>query len=143
VKGPGSKQEEATLAVLEPAQLQCTDWAACGGKSQVDVRGKATFKGQPVTEGTILFNDDQTGQGAEVELRADGSSQATSPPGRYAVVIVPPLVSDWTKSLTSPAGEEYPKVANIPGKYRSTTTSNLSAVIRADQAVDDLDLTSP
>ena len=116
---------------------------ACGGKSQMEVHGQVTFKGEPVTEGTIQFNDDKTGNGAEVELRSDGSYQAILPPGRYTVVILPPLVNDVRKNPSSPPGQEYKKAPNIPPKYRSTATSNLGAMVSADKTVHDFELASP
>ena len=48
----------------------------CGGKSQfpetLPVSGKVTYKGQPVTKGTVTFQSD-TGQPATGEIQPDGT----------------------------------------------------------------------
>ena len=123
----------AALAALMLAGLGCSS-----GEGPITVHGKVTFQGQPVSEGTVQFNDEKTGRGAEAELRPDGSYETTLPAGEYTVLIVPPLLS--VESKTGPPDPQFKKVRNIPNKYRSTVTSGLTATVRADKAVHDFDM---
>ena len=104
----------------------------------IDISGKVTFQGQPVTEGTVQLNDDKTGRGAEAPLWPDGSYHARLPAGVYKVIILPPLVMMESKS--GPPDPQFKKVRNIPEKYRNTVTSGLSAAVSADKTVHDFDL---
>jgi hypothetical protein len=121
------------VAALVLVGLGCSS-----GDRQITVRGKVTFQGEPVTEGTVQFNDDKTGHGAEAELQPDGSYQTKLPAGEYKVLIVPPLLS--VESKTGPPDPQFKKVRNIPDKYRSTVTSGLTAVASADKTVHDFDM---
>jgi hypothetical protein len=119
--------------VLGPVGLGCGP-----GERPVAVRGKVTFQGRPVTEGTVQFNDARTGRGAEAELGPGGSYKATLPPGDYAVIILPPLL--FVESRSGPPDPRFKKVRNVPEKYRSTATSDLTAAVSADRAVHDFDM---
>ena len=112
----------------------------CASKDDpVEVTGKVTFSGQPVTEGTVQFNNATTGQGAEVELQSDGSYQATLPPGQYQVSINPPyIVENEGSGIPNP---KYKKVKNIPKQYQSTATTDLKADVSRDKAQHDFAMT--
>lgn len=108
-----------------------------GGDTPITVTGKVTFKGEPVTEGTVQFVDDATGRGAEVELKPDGGYEAALPPGQYKVLVSPPYLVDNSGGIPNP---KYKKVKNIPVKAQSTATSGLSAAVSADKARHDFSL---
>ena len=120
----------ALAALLLPTGLGC-------GGGPVTVRGTVKFEGQPVTEGTVQFNDEKTGSRAEAELQPDGTYTATLPPGTYKVIVLPPLVVETGSGMPDP---RYKKVRNIPQKYRSTATSGLTATVAPDKAVNEFDL---
>jgi hypothetical protein len=123
-------------AAVALAALLLQAGPGCGG-GPVTVRGTVKFEGQPVTEGTVQFNDEKTGSGAEAELQPDGTYTATLPTGSYKVIILPPLVVESAGGMPDP---RYKKVRNIPEKYRSTATSGLTATVAPDKAVHDFDL---
>lgn len=111
----------------------------CGARDNpVAIRGAVTFQRQPVTQGTVQFNDAKTGRGAEVELGPDGSYTATLPAGNYVVVILPPMLPGESKY--GPPDPQFKKVHDIPEKYRSTATSRLKATVSADRTTHDFDL---
>src|SRR5688572_22023765 len=118
---------------LAPLGLGCRQAA-----TTVAIKGAVTFQGQPVTEGVIQFNNDKTGQGAEVTLRPDGTYETTLPPGDYAVVILPPIIV--VESKTTSTDMRFKKVRNIPAKYHSTQSSGLTAEVRPDKVVHDFDM---
>lgn len=108
-----------------------------GGDKPIAVTGKVTFKGEPVTEGTVQFVDDATGRGAEVELKPDGGYETSLPAGQYKVLVSPPYLVDNTSGIPNP---KYKKVKNIPDKFQSTATSGLSAAVSADKSRHDFTL---
>jgi hypothetical protein len=112
--------------------------AGCGSAEKpIDISGKVTFKGQPVTEGSVQFIEDRTGRGAEVDLGPDGTYQARLFAGEYKVVVTPPYMVDTSSGMPNPY---YKKVKNIPKKYESTETSRLTAVVSPDQTTHDFAL---
>jgi hypothetical protein len=105
----------------------------------VEVKGKVTFKGEPVAEGMVQFFDDKTGRGGEATIGADGTYQTTLPPGSYAVLIIPPMITRPSKSDTPP--DMMPKkMPNIPVKYHSSQTSGFKAEVSADKTTHDFDM---
>jgi hypothetical protein len=108
-----------------------------GGERQLDVSGKVTFKGEPVTEGDIQFIDDRTGRGAQVKLGPDGTYQASLFPGEYKVAITPPYIVDESSGMPNPY---YKKVKNVPKNYHSTDTSGLTAAVSSDKTTHDFDM---
>jgi hypothetical protein len=112
--------------------------AGCSSEPPVvEVRGTVTYESQPVTEGTVQFNDESTGHGAEVELRPDGTYLATLPPGAYKVVVLPPYLVDYSSGTPNPT---YKRVKNIPAKYHSTATSGLTAEVSLEKPTHDFAL---
>jgi hypothetical protein len=113
--------------------------AGCGSAEKpIDISGKVTFKGEPVTEGSVQLIDDRTGRGAEVELGPDGTYKARLFAGEYKVVVTPPYLVDTSSGMPNPY---YKKVKNIPKKYHSTATSGLTAVVSPDKRTHDFALT--
>jgi hypothetical protein len=112
--------------------------AGCGSAEKpFDVSGKVTFKGAPVTEGSVQFIEDRTGRGAEVDLRPDGTYRARLFAGEYKVVVTPPYLVDESSGMPNPY---YKKVKNIPKKYHSTETSGLTATVGPDKTAHDFAL---
>jgi hypothetical protein len=119
--------------------LACVVFVGCTAPERpIIVSGKVTFQGQPVTEGSVQLIDESTGRGAEVDLRPDGTYEASLFAGNYQVAITPPYLVDRSGGIPNP---KYKKVKNIPTKYHSTATSGFSAVVSADNAAHDFALT--
>ncbi len=126
----------AAAALVGAAVLSA---AGCGSAEKpIAVSGKVTFKGEPVTEGSVQFIEDRTGRGAEVDLGPDGTYQARLFAGEYKVVVTPPYIVDESSGMPNPY---YKKVKNIPKKYHSTETSGLTATVSPDKAAHDFALT--
>lgn len=126
--------------------------AGCGGSSHpatVAVGGTVSFKGAPLTNGTVRFNpvDAQKGRPAEGKIDANGKfTLSTFVPGDGA------LAGDYGVSVTSyKAGEE--KLAKdkdlglnindksaIPEKYNNAKTSGLKETIKTGEPKKDLKL---
>jgi hypothetical protein len=117
--------------------------AGCESEKQPEgkVFGKVTFRGQPVTEGTISFHNEAAGFGAEALLEADGSYRLPTglAVGEYKVSVFPPLVINSSDPRTPPV-TEYKKVNNIPGKYHIPATSPLTATIQEGDNPREFDL---
>lgn len=93
------------------------------------VRGKVTYQGQPVKEGTVYFNDAAKGTGGSATIKEDGMYESNSPlaEGTYQVCISPPLVKIETPNAAPTEGLK--DVKDIPKKYHSPTTSGFTATI--------------
>ena len=94
-----------------------------------DISGIVSFDGAPVEEGTIMFENPQTMDGFQADLRSGGSYSVSVPAGSYAVVIEPIFVEEQG---VSDAGLDYKKVDNIPEKYRSSLSTDLNAEVSGD-----------
>lgn len=128
------------LAAVAGVSLLAACWG-CSGSSSLDtipVQGRVTYKGQPVTQGTITFLPLNAAEGtprrpATGVIQPDGSYRLAtlSPddgavPGEYQVVIV---------SITSgptPENPDAPEVWAIPKHYGNPTQTDLKASIPAD-----------
>jgi hypothetical protein len=87
------------------------------------VSGKVTFKGKPVSEGTITFINPTTGYAAEAGLQKDGGYVVETPEGglvvgEYLVMVNPLRYRDTSNPRTPPSPVEKP-APNIPEKYRN------------------------
>jgi hypothetical protein len=104
----------------------CTDLPPEG-----QVFGKVTYKGAPVTEGTVSFHNATAGLGGDAAIGADGSYRFATGVGvgDYQVSIYPPVVIDSSDPRTPPVSV-YKKVENIPTKYHHPETSTLTATVK-------------
>lgn len=127
------------LGVMATILLQgCGESAS--SRVEREVTGKVTFQGQPVTEGTVQFEDSANGHGGSAGLTADGSFSVTLSEGSFKVAVLPPteITPDTPQS---PGGEVVKDVKNIPPKYRSLQSSPLEAQVSAERLTHDFDLT--
>jgi hypothetical protein len=107
--------------------------AGCSsGPATSSVKGKVTFQGKPVTEGTVTFLNPTEGGAAEAQINKDGSIafQGGVMPGEYLVVITPPIhIVDTDPGKSPPAPMEKP-APDIPPKYRMQGTTKLRASVK-------------
>jgi hypothetical protein len=104
----------------------------CSSGGAGEVRGKVTFKGAPVTEGTVTFLNPKEGGAAEGEIKSDGSYRLVGKvlAGEYLVVINPPMhIVDTDPGKSPPAPVEKP-APNIPRQYRQQGTTTLKATVK-------------
>jgi hypothetical protein len=106
----------------------------CGENSQapVPIRGKVTYRGQPVQNGTIVFTPDprkgQVGAMAIGEIQPDGTYSLRNgkafgaPPGYYRITVAAVL------------GSPYSTQTSLPDKYRDPELSGLVYEIKAGLA---------
>jgi hypothetical protein len=120
----------------------------CGGSSGPTytgptgtAQGKVTFKGQPVTEGRVVFFSPP--YSAVGDLQSDGTytlkwqGRSSIPIGDYKVYIEPPRPPAATGD-DAPATISHP---SIPDKYQLSSTTDLTASVKeGENAIPDLDM---
>jgi hypothetical protein len=117
--------------LVASAALLVGAYAGCGGgagqlPSLIPVKGKVTYKGQPLPKGMIRFEPDGYGRMATGKLQADGTFVlSTLKDGDGAVAGVHKVfITDTDKSLAKDRGFS---------KYASADTSGLTAEVTADK----------
>lgn len=134
--------------------LLCGSLTGCG-KAAVPtgrVSGKVTYKGQPVSVGTVAFRNDEKGAVAAARLDSSGAYQLrfggdfNIPSGDYFVVVTPPdvelpiasdIAKDPSKAQTPIVQPEFP---DIPRKYRNPLSSGLKFEVKSGANTFDIDL---
>ena len=108
----------------------------CGGGDVGQVSGTVTLSGQPLAEGTVVFENTPAGISVNAEIGPDGSYTVKTyelsglPPGTYQVAIKPASIGDGETPLVSDPSEEIATPASvIPEKYRSVETSELTVTV--------------
>jgi len=118
------------LAIAAPMLLS----AGCQkGPPTGKVRGRVTFKGQPVKEGRVTFLNDKQGGAAEALIAGDGSYAVPNgvAVGEYVIEITPLVeMKDTDPGKSPPAPVEKP-APDIPKKYRMQGTTPLRASVKA------------
>lgn len=117
--------------------------AGCaGGKKLHPVKGKVTFNGKAVPNGTISFIP-QSGQTATGELQKDGSFSLKTPgvgegaaTGSYMVIVV--AMEDMGARMPEERTPLPPPL--VPNKYTSAATTDLKAEVEAKENVFSFDL---
>ena len=106
------------------------------------VRGKVTYKGKPVPNGTINFMP-ASGPSASGEIQRDGSYTLTTyrsgdgaAPGSYTVVIV--AMADMSGKLPENRNPLPPSI--VPDKYTNVATSPLRAGVKDQENIIDFNL---
>lgn len=102
------------------------------------VTGNVTFKGQPVVSGVISFDNKSEGVGAIAKI-ADGkfAFDGAVSAGHYQVTVLPPQVEPSLPGAPPPVIKD---PADIPAKYRSAVTSDLTVDIHEGENKVDFDL---
>jgi hypothetical protein len=91
----------------------------------IPVKGKVTYKGQPVTKGTVKFEPDDVGRPAVGKLQSDGTFVLGTYQEGDGVIAGHHLVS--ISGTGSRRGKEV-----IPKKYTQRSTSKLTADVDAE-----------
>jgi hypothetical protein len=127
--GPWCFRNLALVAGLLIAALPGCD----SGPTAGEVRGKVTFKGQPVKEGMVTFLNTTEGGAFEGQIKSDGTYAVPNPVavGEYVVEIKPPVVTVDTDPGKSPPAPVEKAMKDIPKKYRMQGTTPLKASVKA------------
>ncbi len=110
----------------------------CGSKEAGSVSGKVTLGGQPLSQGSIVFQDSARGISVTAPLSRDGTYVAKThdrpglPPGTYQVAIMPGTMADGEIPLAvDPATQAAAPASPIPDRYRNPATSGLTITVKA------------
>ena len=113
-----------TFAVVS---LAAASILGCGDGGATAVTGRATYRGQPLAGGTVMFHP-QSGHPVSVGIEASGNYAVELPPGEYRVAItaagvqVPP---GWKEGDPPPPP---PKLV-LPAEYSQRTKTVLSLTV--------------
>ena len=120
---------------------------ACGACSKprdiAPVHGKVTFRGEPVTEGLVVFEDKELPALASAKILPDGTYRVKVMEGDglylgdYAIRVVPPVVDQLEMSKTPAKQKLYP---NIPARYRDFQSSQLRLKVGEGDNPFDIDM---
>jgi hypothetical protein len=139
---PARSTSFSLLAVL---LLSMTVAAGCGtkGDETAIVRGKVTYNGKPVPNGTVNFNPDVPGPTATGDIQPDGSyTLGTYKPGDGAVIgthsVVIVAMQDQAGALPEQRSPTPPPI--VPMKYTSPATSDLKAQVERKENTINFDL---
>ena len=96
------------------------------------VRGRITFAGKPVSDGSIRFESkERVSQNADLDAEGNYHVQTYEslglPPGVYRVAVMPRVVTSNQPLLAAPPEDtKLPDFPHIPPKFRDVATSQLS-----------------
>ena len=112
----------------------CTDRRQPKGETGT-VSGTVKYKGQPVTVGFIMFQDQVTKKGGSAPLGADGTYTISVPieVGEYNVAFPPP-------NPPAPLEEKEPEVSPIPQKYHIPEQATIKFTVVKGENTADFDL---
>ena len=121
------------------ALLCCAFFVGCGSKGLPTgtVSGRVTFNAQPVTAGTVIYENTSKGWIGAAELDREGRYRIPDiRVAEYVVSVQPPTPKTPNESDTSIeelkaklATTKVPDPVNIPRPVRNTQTSPLKAVV--------------
>jgi hypothetical protein len=110
----------------------------------VPIRGKVSYKGKPLSKGTIVFRSDR-GQTAVGEIQPDGTfrlgtfaNNDGATLGHHRISII---AKDFNPSLMPGTSPGYsPPAELLPGKYNQPDTSGLEAEVSKEKTELEFDL---
>lgn len=103
------------------------------GDAIYNVQGTITFGSEPVSQGTVTFEETGTMNSTQAPLTADGKYSLRLAAGNYKIMVEPPLVAE---TGVSDASTTYKAVKNIPEKFRSSHSTTLTARIVGRKTLD-------
>ena len=113
-------------SIALPALLLFSCWGCGRGENAlaplIPVKGKVTYKGQPLTKGTVRFEPDGYGRMATGKIQPDGTFVLSTLKENDGVV------AGFHKVSVSDTGS-LPRKELIPKKYASPNASKLTAEV--------------
>ena len=131
------------LVAIAAGLLTALPIGCSSGPPTGEVKGKVTFQGKPVAEGSITFDNPQEGGTAGADLSSDGTYVVKGGVvvGEYLVTITPAMhMVDTDPGRTPPSPEEKP-APDIPESYRMPGTTTLRATVKRGQNELNFDMT--
>ena len=103
------------------------------------IEGRASYKGEPLKFGTVMFQNAKGGQPAIGVIQADGSFKMTTPrtgegvkPGSYLISVSCYENQDPTRPPMPDHGDMAPGKLLIPKRYMLASTSGLTAEVKLE-----------
>jgi hypothetical protein len=133
----------AAALVIAAGFLAAVPVGCSSGPPTGEVRGKVTFKGKPVTEGSVTFLNPKGEGDAGADINKDGTYAIPGKVvvGEYLVVITPPVTIVDTDPGKSPPAPVEKNMPDIPRKYRQQGTTTLKATVKEGKNEINLDMT--
>ncbi len=97
------------------------------GPKMYPVDGTVTLGKNPMNGGFVSFENPENGLAAQGIIEEDGSYTLELPKGTYQVMIEPTEIEVKSKDGMSPPETKY--VQNVPDRYMSVDTTELSAEV--------------
>lgn len=126
-----------TLVLL--GSLLALGCGSAGPPRSAKARGTVTHADKPVADAEIYFVAAEKGFSANATLSPEGKYEITSnlPPATYKIFFTSPRI---TKPPMDGQPPPEAKELNVPNKYRSETTSDLKAEVKAGDNTFDFNL---
>jgi hypothetical protein len=109
--------------------------SGCGpGRERGRLTGTVTYQGSPVSEGIVIFADDDTAFFQKYAIKSDGTFEVATKEGKgiwagtYRVAVAPALESPPLGASHSPPAVTLP--SNIPPRYWKPDTSGLKVEVK-------------
>lgn len=109
------------------------------GPKMYSVDGTVTLGKQPMNGGFVSFENPETGDASQGIIEEDGTYTLELPQGNYQVMIEPTEIEVKSKDGMSPPETKY--VQNVPERYMSVDTTELSADVGDGSTTFDFQLT--
>ena len=124
--------------------LVCLCLAGCGGGSTRDlprgqVKGKVTYKGEPLTQGSVVFMH-PSGDTAAGVLGPDGTYTAEVAIGENKVLVQSREPEQFNETAAKGTPKGMPGRSRIPERYSRFETSNLTLDVKEGENPFNLEL---
>lgn len=119
------------LLILIAVASGCSEPAAKTFK----VTGIVRFAQKPIPDGSVTFEDSQTGFAETFPLLDKGQYEAIVPEGSFQVSVQPPMRTVKDMKFTE-GGDEFMNVEYVPVKYWSAYESGLTVQVSGDTKYD-------
>lgn len=126
-----------SLAILAATCASASLLSGCSGPETGTLAGKVTVGGKPLTQGSVLFENAETGVSVNAPLGPDGAytvkthDRSGLAPGTYKVAVTPSTFGGGEAPLVEAPSKQAPAASEIPAKYRGTASSGLSVTVKA------------
>lgn len=130
---------QLTVLVGLVAGLPCCGGCGPDTAATGSISGTVTHEGQPLTNGLVMFVNEDAGVGASAELDSSGTYSIRSiQTGNYKVYLAPPQAPS-AEEMEKGAKVEIPTL-DVPDKYLGPRTSGLSATVEEGEKTADFKL---